>query len=168
MLCDDTRAPLDGQAASGEKTAEQVLYAGPWKRLAAGVVDAFVVPAVWYLSSFIMGGYFRAAGNGEDLSDDTARLIKYTAWAAGFAVWWLYCILMERSASRGTVGKMLLGIAVTDSGRRRISLTRALARNLAKIVSAALLPLNWLMVAATGRKQGLHDLISGSMVVVKK
>jgi len=168
MLYDKTRARLDEQGASGEKAAEQVLYAGPWKRLAAGAIDAFVIPAAWYLSSFIMGGYFRAAGNGEDLSDYTARLINYAAWAAGFAAWWLYCILMERSANRGTVGKMLMGIAVTDAGSGRISLMRALTRNLAKIVSGALLPVNWLMVAVTGKKQGLHDLISGSMVVVKR
>ncbi len=168
MLCDETRAQLDEQAALADKPAAEVQYAGPWKRLAAGTVDAFLIPVVWYLASFVMGGFRAAASNGDATSDSTATMIRYTAWIVGVAVWWVYCTLMERSANRGTLGKMLLGIAVADGTGNRISMGRAVARNLAKIVSGALLPVNWIMVAFTGKKQGLHDVISGCQVVVKR
>jgi len=173
MICDETRAQLDDQAAPGDqpapgdRSAAQVQYAGPRRRLAAGLTDAFLVPVVWYLATFFMGFFFGAASNGEEMSSGTASLTNYAAWIAGFVVWWLYCVLMERSANQGTLGKMLLGIAVTDAGGRRISPGRALARTLAKILSGALLPVNWLMVALTGKKQGLHDILAGCLVVKK-
>ena len=114
------------------------------------------------------GFFVSDSRNGEEMSADAASLTRYGAWIAAAVVWWLYCILMERSANQGTLGKMLLGIAVTDAGGKRISLGRALGRNLAKVISGALLPVNWLMVALTGKKRGLHDVIAGSLVVQKK
>ncbi len=144
-----------------------VRYAGPWKRLAAGVIDAFLIPVVWFLASFVMGGIFGAASHGEEMSAGAATLTRYAAWIVGVVVWWIYCLLMERSASQGTLGKMLLGIAVTDAAGRRLSLGRALARNLSKVLSGALLPVNWVLVALTGKSRGLHDITAGSLVVVK-
>lgn len=174
MLCDETRAELDRQAAAGQaesmaaaRAVAEVRYAAPWKRLAAGLVDALLVPVVWYLASFIMGFFFSASSNGEALSGDAASATRWAAWIAAVAVWWLYYVLMERSANQGTLGKMLLGIAVTDAAGGRVSPGRALFRNLARVISGALLPVNWLMVAFTGKKQGLHDFIAGTLVVEK-
>ena len=42
---------------------------------------------------------------------------------------------------------------------------RALGRNLAKILSGLILCIGFLMVAFTGKKQGLHDMIAGTLVV---
>lgn len=174
MLCDESRAELSdqvarGEAAAGDKTEAAVVeYAAPWRRLAAGAVDALLVPIAYYLVSFFTGFFFSASSHGDQLSGNAASQTRFGAWIAAAVVWWLYCILMERSANQGTLGKMLLNIAVTDAGGQRISLGRAVGRNLAKIVSGALLPINWIMVAFTGKKRGLHDVIAGSMVVEKK
>jgi uncharacterized RDD family membrane protein YckC len=174
MISDEARAQIADQAAPGERPAPggkagtEVQYAGLWRRLAAGLIDAFLIPAVYYLASFIMGFFFGAASNGVEMSGDNASLTRYAAWIAGFVVWWLYCILMERSGAQGTLGKVLLGIGVTDAGGRRISLGRAIARNLAKIVSGAMLLTGCIMIAFTGKKQGLHDILAGCLVVVKK
>ena len=171
MICDETRAQIDDQAAPGDKpapggqSATEVQYAGLWRRLAAGLIDALLIPAVYYLASFIMGFFFGAASNGVEMSGDNASLTRYAAWIAGFVVWWLYCILMERSATQATLGKMLLGLAVTDAGGRRISPGRAIARNLAKIVAGAMLLVGYIMIAFTGKKQGLHDILAGCLVV---
>ncbi len=170
MICDETRAQIDqaapgDQPAPGGKSGTEVRYAGLSRRLAAGVVDALLIPAVYYLASFIMGFFFGAASNGVEMTGDNASLTRHAAWIAGFVVWWLYGVLMERSGSQGTLGKMLLGLAVTDAGGRRISLGRALARNLAKIVAGAMLLVGYIMIAFTGKKQGLHDILAGCLVV---
>lgn len=156
-------APPSGRRAGGGPGAA-VVHAGPWRRLGAAAVDALLIPVVWYLASFVTGWVLAAAG-GQQMSDGLASLTRYAAWTAGLAAWWLYCVFMERSASRGTVGKVLLGIGVTDSGGKRLSLGRAAARNLAKAVSGALLPFTLIMVAFTGKKQALHDLMAGTLVV---
>lgn len=173
MLCDETRAGLSEQVARQEtaaatKAAAEVRYAAPWRRLTAGAVDALLVPIAYYLVSFFTGFVVTASSNGEEMSGDAASLARYGAWIAAAVVWWLYCVLMERSANQGTLGKMLLGIAVADAAGQRISLGRAVLRNLAKVVSGALLPVNWLMVAFTGKKQGLHDVIAGSLVAERE
>jgi uncharacterized RDD family membrane protein YckC len=92
-------------------------------------------------------------------------------WILGgvmFIIQMLYFAIMESSSKQATLGKMVLGIVVTDYEGRRISFGRALGRNLAKIISQVILFIGYLMVAFTEKKQGLHDMIASTLVVVKK
>jgi uncharacterized RDD family membrane protein YckC len=72
---------------------------------------------------------------------------------------------MESSPKQGTLGKMALGIVVTDMDSRRISFGRATGRYFAKILSGLILGIGFLMVAFTEKKQGLHDILAGTLVV---
>jgi len=78
---------------------------------------------------------------------------------------WLYFSLMESSSSQGTVGKIVCGLRVTDTQGRRISFGRATGRYFAKILSALILFIGYLMVGWTRQKRGLHDFIAGTLVV---
>ena len=60
---------------------------------------------------------------------------------------------------------MALSIRVTDTAGQRISFLRALGRNLAKIISGAILLIGYIMAAFTERKQALHDIIAQCLVV---
>ncbi|HWR71299.1 MAG TPA: RDD family protein, partial [Dehalococcoidia bacterium] len=92
--------------------------------------------------------------------------------AAGAVVWlvitWLYWALMESSSKQGTVGKDLLGIVVTDAEGNRMSFRKATVRHLGKLASALLVLAGFVMAGFTAKKQGLHDLITGSRVVMKQ
>jgi uncharacterized RDD family membrane protein YckC len=66
---------------------------------------------------------------------------------------WLYYALMESSAKQATVGKMALGILVTDLEGSRIGFGRATGRYFAKILPALILGIGFLMAAFTQRKQ---------------
>ena len=46
-------------------------------------------------------------------------------------------------------------------------MAEALGRNLAEILSALILGIGYIMVAFTAKKQGLHDMIAGTLVVKK-
>jgi len=72
---------------------------------------------------------------------------------------------MESSARQGTIGKSLLGLRVTDFEGNRISLLRAVGRYFAKIISAFILLIGFIMVAFTEKKQGLHDMLAGTLVL---
>jgi uncharacterized RDD family membrane protein YckC len=72
---------------------------------------------------------------------------------------------MESSAKQATVGKMALGIIVTDLEGRRLGFGRATGRYFAKILSALILGIGFLMAAFTERKQGLHDMVASTLVV---
>jgi uncharacterized RDD family membrane protein YckC len=77
---------------------------------------------------------------------------------------WLYEALMESSSYQATLGKMIFGMKVTDLGGNRISFERATGRHFAKILSAMILGIGYIMVGVTERKQGLHDLLAGTLV----
>ncbi|HKF21566.1 MAG TPA: RDD family protein, partial [Candidatus Angelobacter sp.] len=79
---------------------------------------------------------------------------------------WLYDALLTSSSWQGTVGKRVLRLKVTDLAGNKISFARATGRFFAKLISRAVLTMFiYLVVAFTERKQGLHDLIAGTLVM---
>jgi len=80
---------------------------------------------------------------------------------------WLYAALMESSARQATVGKMMIGVVVTDTDGNRLSFGRASARYFAKFVSGITLMIGFIMAAFTKRKQALHDIMAGTLVIRK-
>jgi uncharacterized RDD family membrane protein YckC len=77
---------------------------------------------------------------------------------------WLYEAFMESSSYQATLGKMIFGMKVTDLNGNRISFGRATWRHFAKWLSAMILFIGYIMVGFTERKQGLHDLLAGTLV----
>jgi uncharacterized RDD family membrane protein YckC len=78
---------------------------------------------------------------------------------------WLYFAYQESSPAQATIGKRALGIKVTDLEGNRISFGRATGRYFAKYLSAITLFIGFLLAAFTARKQALHDMIAGTLVV---
>jgi uncharacterized RDD family membrane protein YckC len=71
---------------------------------------------------------------------------------------------MWSSRRQATLGKMALGLRVTDLYGRRISFARASGRHFAKIISGMILLIGYIMAAFTHRHQALHDMIAGTLV----
>ena len=129
-------------------------YAGFWRRVGAFILDGFVVGIVTVPLTLALGG-----------GDPGSSNYSPEASSVSAAITWLYFALMESSAKQATVGKMALGIMVTDLEGRRIGFGRATGRHFAKILSGLILGIGFLMVAFTERKQGLHDILAGALVV---
>jgi uncharacterized RDD family membrane protein YckC len=90
------------------------------------------------------------------------------SFAAIFVLGWLYYASMESSAYQGTLGKMALGLIVTDMQGRRISFGRASGRFFAKLLTG-LIPffVGYIMAGFTEKKQALHDIIASCLVLKK-
>jgi uncharacterized RDD family membrane protein YckC len=80
---------------------------------------------------------------------------------------WLYAALMESSDFQATLGKMAVGIRVTDMDNQRISFGRASGRHFAKWISSLILLIGYIMAGFTDKKQALHDMIANTLVVKK-
>lgn len=78
---------------------------------------------------------------------------------------WVYFAGMESSPMQGTIGKMVTGIKVIDLQGNRISLIVASVRYIVKGFSSILFFVGYLMVIFSPKKQGLHDVLSGCLVV---
>lgn len=76
----------------------------------------------------------------------------------------LYHTILESTPAQGSLGKMLLGIKVTDLSGRRISFGRAFGRNLGKILSTLTFMIGYLCAAFSSRKQALHDMMAGTLL----
>jgi len=83
-------------------------------------------------------------------------------------VWWvllIYWSLMEAGKHQATLGKQALGIIVVDEQGQRLCIPQAFGRNVGKLLSAITLLIGFMMAGWTQRKQGLHDMISRSLVI---
>lgn len=81
---------------------------------------------------------------------------------------WFYYSAMESSPRQATLGKMALKVMVTDLYGNRISFGRATARFFSKMFISTILCIGFLLAFFTRKKQALHDLIAGTLVVNKK
>lgn len=125
-------------------------YAGFWKRFVAAIIDGCILMIV----GLIIGGFISFVEGAGALGNIT-----------GIIIGWLYFALMESSSKQGTLGKMALGIKVTDLSGNAISFGKATGRHFSKIISTIILLVGYIMVAFTAKKQGLHDMIAGCLVV---
>lgn len=83
----------------------------------------------------------------------------------GLFSYWLYFALFESSAKQSTLGKRVLNLYVTDLSGNRISFGRATGRHFAKLISSATLLIGYMMAGWTEKKQALHDMIAGTLVM---
>jgi uncharacterized RDD family membrane protein YckC len=126
------------------------LYAGFWRRVAAYFVDSIVVlvAAAFLLLPFSFTESFAWIGS-------LAVLVFFLA----------YFIMMNSSGLQATIGKLVLGVKVTDGQGNRIGTGRSAGRFLGTFVSSLVLGVGYLLAGWTERRQALHDMIAGTLVV---
>jgi uncharacterized RDD family membrane protein YckC len=156
-------------------------YAGFWLRFVAYLIDTIVVQI---LQSFIVLPFLAFIGLGiasEGFFNDFNSMneeeiigmaIAFVSAVSTFALLAtalqiLYFSIMEASKFQGTLGKMALGLVVTDMEGKPIDFPKALLRNLGKIISGMLLLIGYIMAGLTEKKQALHDMIASTLVVKK-
>ena len=147
-----------------------VRYGGFWIRVVAAIIDVIIIKVVLlpFKAVFGLGGL---ALNGFDTHGFHRGLaLPYLIFGSGVFILltlgasWLYEAFMESSPYQATLGKMIFGMKVTDLYGNRISFARATGRHFAKILSGMILCIGFIMVGITERKQGLHDILAGTLV----
>lgn len=154
-------------------------YAGFWLRFVAHLIDSAIMAVAFgaivaiaiatvgvrFFRGFAPGTYdrppnpfFPAAVLGVILV-----LLPIT-----IVVTWLYFASMESSTHQGTLGKIALGLFVTDLQGQRVSFGRATGRFFAKIITG-LIPffIGYIMAGFTEKRQALHDMIASCLVLKK-
>jgi uncharacterized RDD family membrane protein YckC len=156
------RAPSMPLVGSTSLPAGAAIHAGFWRRCAALLIDSFIVG----IGGAVVQGVF---GLGIAFSEAArpAAFIGITGLAmlVMFVGQWLYFALFECGRLQATPGKLALGIKVVDDLGRRVDFGRASGRYFGKILSSLILNIGYLMAGWTARKQALHDLLAGTLVV---
>lgn len=191
----DTVAP----AAAPQPGVAVMRYAGFWRRFAAYFVDGILLFVVAvFLVVFLL--LVRTLSTGQTLQPDPALLeqqiqaIVLPLEIVHAVFVWLYFALMESSSRQATLGKLLIGLVVTDLNGRRISFWRATGRHLGKFIAVQFLtsfvwlspyarqPMHYALIALlvllglfalvlaglTEKKQALHDLLADTLVLRRR
>ena len=154
-------------------------YAGFWLRFAAYIIDYIII---YVVQSFVfipilgvLGISFASKMDSMDNMSDAESMGMAMGFAAVMAatallttiIAILYWSIMESSKYQATVGKMALGLKVSDVDGQNLDFVKSLIRNVCKIISGMILGIGYIMAGFTERKQGLHDIIAGTLVVKK-
>ncbi|HLL75665.1 MAG TPA: RDD family protein [Pyrinomonadaceae bacterium] len=167
--------------------------AGIGRRLAAYAVDAVLLFVGVGLLLGGMLGFVLSQTAGFEWTRSGLRLWAYVFATASIPIW-LYYALLESGARQATLGMRLLGLRVTGLDGGRIGFGRALLRTAVKLIpfeinhAVLFLPaplfyetepgfrygfvaVNTLMIIylasalLTRRRQSIHDLVAGTLVV---
>lgn len=143
-------------------------YATFWHRLGAYLIDYVLISLITCPLGFLMGvmGAVAEQSGGGDAAQAASAGVTVLMYGIALVAGWLYHALMESSSWQGTVGKRVLGIRVTDLDGNRINFGRATGRYFGKIVSSMICAVGFIMVLFTERKQGLHDMMASTLVLM--
>lgn len=156
-------------------------YAGFWLRFAAYLIDSIVVGIPLSILSFVIliitlgtTGVFDAvvsdvSATGDITDQQAIALIGgyFVVILISFLLSVLYYAGLHASKWQATIGKKLLNLKVTDLNGNRISFWRGLGRYIAMTFLSGIFFIGFIMAAFTEKKQSLHDLIAGTVVIKK-
>lgn len=165
-------------------------YAGFWRRFVAIIIDSIILGAILWILSLVGVVSIPLMVTPEDIAAiqaidqstiegqqaatqaalDVLSMFSGTMlifYVVSLVIYWLYYALLESSPAQATIGKMALGLRVTNLQGERISFLNATGRYFAKFISTIILLIGWLMAGFTEKKQALHDIIAGTLVLKK-
>lgn len=153
-------------------------YAKFMQRVLAYIIDFIVIGGICFLEFAIIGQAIKNRA-------DHRQLLLIDNYAATLTSI-LYFSIMESSSKQATIGKKVIGIYVTDLSGNRITFLKALLRvsvkfigSLIQILYSVIYPvditntykylqqLGYLLMLVLPKKQALHDVVAGTVVLSK-
>ena len=153
-------------------------YGGFWERVAAYFIDGLILGVPFGILVialvFTFGGFgmllHRSPVDARAAAAFVAPMFMMFFLGMLFFVLlqWLYFAGLESSERQATVGKSIMSLRVTNLEGKRLSFGHATGRFFAKIVTGMIpLAIGYIMAAFTEKKQALHDMIAGTLVLKK-
>jgi uncharacterized RDD family membrane protein YckC len=142
-------------------------FAGFWLRAIACFIDTIFIVAIFLIGASFFPNTFEkllppASTSFTDFPQPAPIVIVIL-----IALGCVYYTVFEASIWQATPGKRILRLYVTDLNGQRITFGRAFVRNIARQISGFLF-IGYVMAGFTEKKQALHDLIAGCLVVRKQ
>lgn len=135
-----------------------VSYAGFWRRLTSVLLDSVLL--------FFPAATMRVLVGLPALPDLlNATPTPPSAVAAEMLLDLLYVAVFVSSRRRATLGMQVMGLELTDLNGARIGFGRATLRWIAQILDLITLGIGYLIMLFTPRRQTLHDLVTGTVMV---
>jgi uncharacterized RDD family membrane protein YckC len=150
-------------------------YAGFWRRFIAYMIDGCIITIVIFILAMIAGiAFFTGIMSGSNTSwilgiNDPEQILSFTLW------FWIFSTLINiayftyfHGATGRTPGKSLLGVQVVSIEGTSISFGTAFLRSVGYMVSSLVFCLGFIWIGFDKKKQGWHDKIAGTVVIVRE
>lgn len=131
-----------------------VAYAGLGIRTLATFIDVVIMSCLMLVPEIFFFSF-----NFNDIGYNSYRFLL------AILVWIVYHVAFDSNASQATPGKRLFKLKIIDLNGNKMSIARALFRSLAVFISIVPIGLGIWYISTDPKKQGWHDLISGSYVI---
>jgi uncharacterized RDD family membrane protein YckC len=147
-------------------------YAGFWQRLVAFTIDGAIVSFIFIIFFIIASMAFFSGAISADSKNLFADLTDPASLSPVMISIWMFYIFINliyftyfHGASGRTPGKMILGLQVVTDQGKPLTFGIAFLRSVGYFISN-ILYLGFLWVAFDRKKQGWHDKIAGTVVIV--
>jgi uncharacterized RDD family membrane protein YckC len=127
------------------------------QRLLASAIDWFISGGVFLIFTFIGIILFG--------TEENRLVLGLAIFCLSAPANFIYHVIMECSAAKGTFGKQLLRIKVCNLQGERINFKQAILRNTSKILSALPFFTGFLWSFFNKKQQCLHDVLAGTLVM---
>lgn len=151
-------------------------YAGFWRRFAAFAIDWLLCGALSYVVvELLVSPWFKPLIDGPTLEVTDPPLLHLleldtaggiTTWVLHFVVIAAYYVFQEAGRHQAALGKRAMGLIVADMQGQRISHGQAFGRWAATLLSTPFFA-GYLLSLFTQRRQTLHDLMAGTVVLYR-
>ncbi len=143
------------------QTPQSQPKAGFWIRVVASLLDSFLLGAVQFALSLLIGLIIGMLG----IATEGDAAVNTVIWLFGASLSISYAVFFTGYCGQ-TPGKMALRIKVIRTDGSQIGYGRAALREvLGKFISGILLGIGYLMIIFDSQKQGLHDKIADTYVI---
>lgn len=137
---------------------DRAVYASLTRRFIAAFIDGLFLGVLGFGSGMLLGGVL-------GLARIPMNRVLLISTLVGWLLGAVYKIGLQCSEFQATVGKLAVGIKVTDRVGRRLTLLRSIGRYGGELLSMASLSVGYVMAGFTRRRQALHDMLAGTLVV---
>jgi uncharacterized RDD family membrane protein YckC len=170
---------VEGVSVQQRLTVPQahVAYAGFWLRAGAFVIDRFIISFIFaIIASFRPGvlmifpeltGQPAATHNQSTLLALVQSLPHLTpaGYLSLLLMMWIYYASFESSSWQATPGKRVLRLYVTDLAGRPATFWLASQRYFFRLISELIFMVGYIVAGFTAKKQALHDILAGCLVL---
>jgi uncharacterized RDD family membrane protein YckC len=132
-------------------------YSGLTRRIAAFFIDVFIIASPLAILELALVVF---TGSSLDSHSPTLDQLLYLTVALA------YFALMQSSKHEATIGKKAMHIRLVDTCGKRLSLTRSFTRAFVACLTLGYTGSPLFFIPFTKRKQALHDLICGTVVIM--
>lgn len=150
-------------------------FAGFWRRLVAYMIDGFILSIILIILGIIaVVAYFAGAMSGNSgalmarmMNPEQLSAITLSIWVLSTLLNIIYFTYFYGTSGR-TPGKMLMGLQVVTSEGKPLSFGIAFLRSVGYLVSSFVFCLGFIWIGFDKKKQGWHDKIAGTVVIIRQ